>query len=141
MIRIAAPNDVVGHSMIKRNRNGITAQLETTVVPAGHAVTIWAVYDNMPGMDGGTGVARLAGRVVGGGVAHFADRLRAGATKDLLRGVPLTNPLGAEITLIVRTHGPPIPGQVDDQIHTVGGGCDMFPCEDLARAVHMPPAH
>lgn len=35
----------------------------------------------------------------------------------------LTNPLGAEVQLFVRSHGPPIEGLVDEQLGTFAAGC------------------
>lgn len=51
-------------------------------------------------------------------------------------GRGLTNPTQAEIHAVVRTHGPVIPGMVDEQIHTFNGGCDPGQpnegqCQDL----------
>ncbi|MDQ3972803.1 MAG: hypothetical protein M3276_00350 [Actinomycetota bacterium] len=41
-----------------------------------------------------------------------------GDHSDALLGPGLTNPMPAEIHAVVRTHGPVIPGMVDEQIHT-----------------------
>jgi hypothetical protein len=39
---------------------------------------------------------------------------------------------------MLRTHGPPIPGQVNEQMSTFNGGCDINACEDQQCAVHQP---
>lgn len=80
------------------------------------------------------------GAVVGGnGHARFADRLAVGEARDScidffvdlvddLKGADygLTNPAGAEVHLVVRSHGPRIPGEVDEQRSTFDGGCEAF---------------
>jgi len=38
----------------------------------------------------------------------------------------LTNPQGAEVHLVLRSHGPRIPGQVAEQRTTFAGGCEFF---------------
>ena len=48
----------------------------------------------------------------------------------------LTNPQGAAIHAIIRSHGPILPGQVNLQISTVGGGCDVNQCEDVQATAH-----
>ena len=94
--------------------------------------------------DGPTGVEPSCiyadGSLVGGnGHARFADRLTVGESRDScidffvdlvpdLQGADhgLTNPEGAEVHLVVRSHGPRIPGQVAEQRSTFAGGCEEF---------------
>jgi hypothetical protein len=80
------------------------------------------------------------GSIVGGnGNARFNDRLRIGESRDscidffvdLVPGLKgqdhgLTNPAGAEVHLVVRSHGPRIPGQIGEQRSTFAGGCIDF---------------
>lgn len=142
------PN-VIGTATVVRNRGGITIRVSMDDVPAG-TYTVWGASFGAPencvgGCDGGDfndaaqgGLNRVLGRVVGSdGPATFSGRLAAGALRDNLAGGPLQNPLGAELHLILRYHGPKIPGLVDDQIHTAGAAC---PCADIALAVVLPPA-
>lgn len=86
----------------------------------------------------------------GKGKASFGSHLSAGNTKGCQTGLPcgegLTNPMGADIHLIVRDHGPIIPELLHEQISTFGGGCINAPpgtgkpgpntCEDLQFSVH-----
>ncbi len=100
--------------------------------------------DLFDGPDGPTGVGPSCvyaeGSIVGGnGQARFIDRLAVGETRDScidffvdavdgLEGEDhgLTNPSGAEVHLVVRSHGPRIPGQIDEQRGTFAGGCEDF---------------
>lgn len=121
--------------------------------------------DLFDGPDGPTGVEPSCvyadGSIVGGnGHARFIDRLAVGETRDscidfFVDAVPelegedhgLTNPNGAEVHLVVRSHGPRIPGQVAEQRSTFAGGCvdlldagathvlDRGECSDLQFAV------
>jgi hypothetical protein len=100
--------------------------------------------DLFDGPDGPTGVEPACvyadGSLVGGnGHARFTDRLTVGEARDscidfFVDAVPqlegqdhgLTNPEGAEVHLVVRSHGPRIPGQVGEQRSTFAGGCEEF---------------
>lgn len=100
--------------------------------------------DLFDGPDGPTGVEPAclytAGSIVGGnGDARFIDRLAVGESRDscidffvdLVPGLEgedhgLTNPMGAEVHLVVRSHGPRIPTQVGEQMGTFAGGCQVF---------------
>ena len=100
--------------------------------------------DLFEGSEGPTGVEPSCmyadGSLVGGnGHARFADRLAVGEARDScidffvdlvpdLQGADhgLTNPEGAEVHLVVRSHGPRIPGKVAEQRSTFAGGCEDF---------------
>lgn len=136
------PPAPVGSSTLVRTDNGVTATLQTTGLTPGHAVTLWAVVFNDPdGCVAGTPVSscgpadahagrggvspnHAAGRIVDeDGTASFGAHLRVGDTSHALAGPGLTNPRSAAVILVVKTHGPTIPGLVPDQLHTFGGGC------------------
>jgi hypothetical protein len=124
--------------------------------------------DLFDGPDGPTNVQPSCiyadGSIVGGnGHARFQDRLKVGETRDSCidffvdldpdlegRDYGLQNPEGAEIHLVVRSHGPLIPGLVKDQRSTFAGGCEYFlppgredlqegQCSDLQFAVFPAP--
>lgn len=100
--------------------------------------------DLFDGPDGPTGVEPSCvysdGSIVGGnGGARFHDRLTVGESRDScidffveavdeLEGQDhgLTNPAGAEVHLVMRSHGPFIPGMVQEQRSTFAGGCQEF---------------
>lgn len=70
-----------------------------------------------------------AGHVAGGsGRANFGGAIGVGDTRGCEEGLPcnggLTNPAGAEIHLVLRTHGAAVPGWVDYQISSFNGACN-----------------
>ena len=84
-------------------------------------------------------VVFATGHVVGeDGAGNFGAGLREGKTSGALFGPGLADAQGAEIHLIVRTHGEPIPGMVNKQISTVDGGCGINTCVDQQFAVFVP---
>jgi hypothetical protein len=80
-------------------------------------------------------VTHAAGHVSGAaGTAHWAGYLSAGAPKgQVLIGTALTNPLGADVHLVVHDHDAIANlGTIGEEIHTEGAG----PGADLAFAAH-----
>jgi hypothetical protein len=150
--------DVVGTSQLVRTPDGVSMNLQTTGLEPGAAYTVWWVVFNNPGScrdgcgedDLGNSnvqatVLWATGHVIGdNGVGNFAAYLAEGDTSDVGPfGLPgddmgLIDSTQAEIHLVVRTHGPPIPGRVKEQISTFEGGCDVNACEDQQFAVHQP---
>jgi hypothetical protein len=138
-------------SKIVRNDNGVTVSVSTTVNPGTY--TMWMLLWNDPSLcDGGDGlvcnpafdpldcVLFTAGHVVGNnGTLNYTGHRRVFDSSGAI-GPPcangLTNPQGAAIHLIIRSHGPKLPGQVNLQISTVGGGCDVNDCADVQAAAH-----
>lgn len=160
-------------SKLQRNDSSVSTTLHTSKLPSGHAVTMWWLVFNHPEhCTNGSGTARCgdddllmrggdqkvegtvlraAGHVIGGsGVGNYGAKLSVGDTSGVLMsaGPGLTNPQGAEIHLVVRTHGPAIPKLIDEQLSTFGGGCNNVPpgtgtpgpntCKNLQIAVHKP---
>jgi hypothetical protein len=140
---------------LTRNDRGVTMRFHTSELDPGATYTIWWIVFNNPeecshGMGGdilcGEGdlllfggdeavhssVLFAAGHVVGkNGVGNFAGRLNvSNPSGEVLFGPGLMNARDAEIHLVIRTHGDPIPGMVPEQIHTFAGGCDVNDCID-----------
>jgi hypothetical protein len=147
------PTQVVGTSKLVRNSQGISLTLHTTGITPGDAVTVWWVIFNNPEACGGSpcGLADLgnpavnasvlfaAGHVIGGGNStSFASHLNVGDVSEALFGPGLLDPFNAEVHLVVRTHGPAIPGMVDEQIHEFAGGCPPNTCDDIQFSIHLP---
>jgi hypothetical protein len=139
---------------------GAATTLHTTGLEAGSAYTLWWVIFNQPDkcvarhaglrcgpadlfnpdVDGS--MLWAAGAVAGeAGEATFESYRGKGDTTGAtvlpgMRNPPpgLTEPLTAEIHLVVRNHGPARPEYVEEQTHTFNGGCDAgqpnFPCRD-----------
>ena len=149
-------------SLLIRNDGGVTATLHTSGLTAGNAYTMsFVVFNNPsaclgpappdapPGARCGSGdlgrvgvnssVMYAAGHVVGDGDAdNLAGRRSVGDTGGVIAGPGLLNPRGAEIHLVVRNHGPAIPGLIDEQISSFNGGCPPNSCANVQASVHIP---
>ncbi|MDX1664575.1 MAG: hypothetical protein R3272_12335 [Candidatus Promineifilaceae bacterium] len=138
------------------NEAGATMRIQTSGLTPGDAVTIWWVIFNNPeacagypnaactmadlmGNTAAVGaeVTYATGNVIGGsGKGNFAAHLAPGHTTQEWFGNGFTNPTGAEIHLVVHTHGQKIPGLVDEMIGTYRAGC-----HDDAFINDSHPAH
>lgn len=146
---------VVGESTITRNANGASASFHTTGLIPGSVYSLWwAVFDNPeecspPGCDAADianplvngGAEQAAAHVVGGsGKASYGSRLNLG---DVLTGggMPSFNTFddvfGSEIHLVVRSHGPKVPG--NDQLLGFNGGCPPATCVNVHASMHPAP--
>lgn len=167
---------VMGKATLHRNASGITMNYKTTGLIPGHAYTIWWVIWNRPeNCDGPcdepdffiadqveVDVLYAAGHVVGAsGKGNFSGTLKAGDDSESINELFLLPPAGglqegntlkAEVHLVLRSHGPAIPGMVNDQIGSYEGGCvDPFAiapfteipdeegeCGDIEFAIFLP---
>ncbi|MEN8125994.1 MAG: hypothetical protein ABFR32_12800 [Bacteroidota bacterium] len=166
--------DPNGTSTLHRNENGITVNFKTDGLTPGYAYTLWWVIWNnpenctVPGActDADFANADLvnvevlfaAGHVVGNnGIGNFSAHLNLNDDSESINalfGLPsaggLLNAQKAEVHLVLRSHGPKIPGMVNEQINSYVGGCDdpfAFPpfteipdengeCGDIIAAIH-----
>lgn len=165
----------VGTSRLLRNDNGVSFNINTTNLEPGTAVTLWMVIFNKPenctdGMcneddvfDASARAAAMvdvvfsgSGRVIqNSGKANFAGHRNEGDNSDSIIPVffgemafGLKDARKAEIHFVIRSHGPLIPGLINEQISTFSAGCAGFPpelgtpgpnnCQDLQFSVHMP---
>lgn len=160
------PNtDVPGSSStLTRTDSGVAMTVRTSGLPSG-AYTAWFVIFNNPDLcigpcdeddvfiDGDPimgfndtqiaaveiDFARAAGGIVSqNGRGSFAGSLQVGDTTEAVLGTGLLQPRDAEIHLIVRHHGDVIPQLVNEQMHTLNGGCPPNDCEDVQMAIHQP---
>jgi hypothetical protein len=147
---------VGGAVTMYRGINVVDAAVATSGLDQNAAYTVWWVVFNRPNhCVGGCGeddlarpevrpsVFYAAGFVTGNdGTANVTAHLEAGALPEgvdvlLGRGLHRGNGLRAEIHLVVRSHGPIIPGMVDKQISTFDPACAV--CDDEQAAVLLPP--
>jgi len=146
----------VRHATAEMNRHkmGIFWLMKTRELTPGDAITVWFcgwndptecvngpgtcgsdpadLEDTVPGSFcwwGNGGIVSNQGEVVIGGVARVNQ-----PPGEKLFG-ELTRPRKAEINLVVKTHGAPIPDQLLEQITTFDGGCAVNQCEELQIAV------
>jgi hypothetical protein len=149
---------------------GASVAIETAGLEPGDAVTLWWAVFNDPAAcahgEGGLrcgeedlllfgGAAAIGGSVLYGsghiigpdGEGHFSSYLATGDTTRVLgEGPGLTNPQGADIHFVVRTHGPAQLGLLGPQLQSFGGGCNNAPegmgtpgdfaCAELQFAAH-----
>lgn len=142
-------------STLVRTPNGISISLQTSDLPAGHAVTLWALIFNNPGACGSGGCDESRGDLnipaVMGSVEHvaghvvepngtFAGHLAVGDSADAFVGPGLLNPFGAEIHLIVREHGLADPAILTDQFNNDSPRFCNVACADIQKSVHLPDA-
>ncbi|MBE0611435.1 MAG: hypothetical protein IH609_18785 [Dehalococcoidia bacterium] len=163
-------------AQLVRGPNGVSMRVTTTGLEAGSAYTVWWVVFNHPefcenGSEGLTtcgegdlfiedveaSVLYAAGNVVGAsGQASFADGLKVGdlsGCQEPFAGFGicrdgLTDPLGAEIHLVIRSHDEVVPPMMPAMIHTFIGACDFESslgandgpnvCEDQQFAAFVP---
>lgn len=129
------------------NAHGATIRVTTTGLEADHAYTMWVVYfsdqtacnengcggDDLANPDVAAGVLFGDGKVADDdGTLTFATRLKTGDGGDVLGPPPppfAFAPYEAspdnEFHVVIRSHGPKVSGEVADQIHTFGGGCEV----------------
>ncbi|MDH3498624.1 MAG: hypothetical protein OEM97_00745 [Acidimicrobiia bacterium] len=125
------------------NTNGAIIRVSTTGLEPGHVYTMWVVYfvDHDECIDGcnGADLSMAPGGVIWGdgkiatanGTAHFTARLTPGEGAEYVgESPPPPFSFGEyepnennEFHVVVRSHGPRIPGEVDEQRSTFGGGC------------------
>ena len=167
--------DIIGESTLHRNGNGITVNFKTTTgLMPGHAYTLWWVVWNNPESCAGPacGLADFpnadlvkvellyaAGSVAGNnGKGNFSAHLKVddttGSVNADIFGLPsyggLLDAHKAEIHAVLRSHGPKVPGLVNEQINSYEGGCvvnfapfteipdEVGECGDIIAAIHFP---
>lgn len=132
------------YATLLRNKNGLTTNVHTSVLSGPGVYSVWWIIFNDPAscefylctFDLPDLIANAAGKIVPpGGLANFAAWVGPGGpySGEVMIGDPgLTHPAGALITLVVRYHGPAIPGEIPQQLTYFEGGCPGggSPCVD-----------
>ncbi|NND33822.1 MAG: hypothetical protein HKN76_14630 [Saprospiraceae bacterium] len=150
--------DLVGTAHLVRNKNGIKVTFTANDLTPGFAYTLWWVIWNRPencanphacgddldfgNPDVGTEVLYAGGHVVGAsGKGSFSGHLNEGSIKGSINdifGLPpaegLENAMHAEVHAVLRNHGPAVPGEVNAQINSYPGGCEV----DLGLFMEIP---
>jgi len=140
-------------STLVRTPDGISVTLQTTGLPAGNAVTVWALVFNDPGACGAGGCGEMNGDLsvpaVHGSVFHvtghivgdngtFAGRVSVGDAAGAFFGPGLLNPYGAEIHLIVRDHGVALTGDLlQQQFNDTSPRFCNVACADIQESIHQ----
>jgi len=159
-VTVKASGELAGESTLVRNANGISFTIKTTKLVPGNAYSVWIKvfeddFKDGPGkkVDGTIVVANSGGIAGKDGHGNFAGSLAIGTIgeadgeKIVSRGDgTFDTPFTSRVKLVVRDHGPKIPGQVNDQTHTKNSGCregepnetPTFECTSVQSAVHKP---
>jgi hypothetical protein len=157
---------VPGAGTLLREPNAVELRAELSGLDANAAYTMWWIIFNNPGecTTGGElaacgegdlnpdrdgegvnpvdrGVRHVAGFITGmAGTANVRSRLRMGAhpTGPAVAGFgQLNDTVGAEVHIVIQTHGSPLVGSVADQMTTPGAACNTV-CEDQFAIVFLP---
>jgi hypothetical protein len=148
-VRVIVPvgsGPIVGSADLVRNNNGITCVIHTSGLVPGDAYSVWWVIP-----EDGMLVFNATGGIAGGdGTASFAGHASTGPIGPVDNSVVLSNgdgsfdqPRGDTITVIIRHHGSPIPGMINEQTGTFNGGCSLKPagtCKNVQKATFTPDA-
>jgi hypothetical protein len=63
-----------------------------------------------------------------------------GDTSGALFGPALLDPFKAEMHLVIRSHGQPLSGMIEEQISSFNGGCPPNTCANVQASIHQPSA-
>lgn len=145
-----------GAVTLTRRSQSLAANISASGLTPGEAYSVWWVIFNNPAacVDGCNGpdlanpavnaaVHFATGFVVGAdGIGTASANLAAGEPPlgyDIVQGNGLApgNGFGAEVHLVIRTHGAIIPGEVGAQISTFGASCNPV-CMNKQAAVFLP---
>ena len=160
-IRVMNPK-ARGTSTLVRTVDGLSMNIDTTDLPVGAYTAWWIIFNNPEGctpacsMGADTGKGGMPNPAEGsilwatGGIVgpdrmgHFSASLRVGlenAPGQVARGPGLIDPMGADVLLALRYHGPTLWSDADalvGQITTSSGSCKEFGCYDPQAALHRP---
>jgi len=145
VVRLSDRSTVAGASTtLVRDVDGVTAAAIISDLEAGAAHTMWLLIFNDPsrcsnrpcapakGDPPDSAVLAAGGVASSKGKASFAGQVAAGADSGL------TNPLGAEIHVVIRSHGPAIAEMLEAQTTTLNGGCPPNKCANVQGSPHQP---
>ena len=140
----------VGTAYLMKNDKGFTVKFETSGLIHNHTYTLWCVAWNKPVnckvpnqctdedfpnfATVEVEVMYVAGHLVGkNGKGNFSGHLKEGddsGSANAFFGLPgfggLQDVEHAELHFVLRSHGPAIPGLVNEQINSYEGGCSTF---------------
>jgi hypothetical protein len=146
---------VGGAATLTRSKKSVWANIHTSGLYPNSAYSIWWVVWNDPEncFDGcgeddleikGNSIFHAGGFVTGddgtANVSVHADTgsLPQGVEELIAGGIKKNNGFGAEIHLVIRSHGAILPGWVDAQIGSFEGACDIQVCDDHQAVVFKP---
>lgn len=151
-------SEVAGaHAKLTRKSGGITYILRSGGLEPGHVVTVWFCGWNDPTLcvdgpgtcgaapedlafelDGAFCLLGGGGKVKTDGTITLRGRFEINEPVGEVLFGAFTRPLGAEINLVVKTHGPLIPQREWAQRSSYDGGCSSNACEEIQLAIFPP---
>ena len=134
------PGVTVGNAQLIRNNNGITCIIHTSGLVPGDVYSVWWVIPTE------ALIFNAAGSIAAGdGTATFAGHASTGPIGPVDNSVVLSNgdgvfdsPRTDIINVIIRHHGPPIPGLINQQMGTFNTGCGPAGCKNVQIATFHP---
>jgi hypothetical protein len=143
-VKVIGAGTLVGSADLVRNNNGITCVIHTSGLVPGDAYSVWWVIP-----EDGMLVFNATGGIAGDdGTATFAGHASTGPIGPADGAVVLFNGDGSfdqprtdTVTVIIRHHGSPIPGMINQQTGTFNGGCSLKPagtCKNVQVATFLP---
>ena len=132
-----------GVSKLSRKDAKIKVQIHTNDLNPGDAYTIWWNIKNYPDNPDLTtdSFVRADGQVVSrSGKLWLRTSLHKDDDSNVLTGPGLTDPRGAEINMVIRTHGAALPrgDQLDQQLGSAETGCNPICMNSQASEIHHP---
>jgi hypothetical protein len=128
-VKVISTGAGVGSAELVRNNNGISCVIHTSGLVPGDAYSVWWVIPEEALIFNATG--GIAG---GDGTASFAGHASTGPVGPVDGSVVLSNGDGSfdqprtdTVTVIIRHHGPPIPGSINF-------GCGAGGCKNVQMA-------
>src|SRR6516162_121735 len=134
------PGVTVGNAQLIRNNNGITCIIHTSGLVPGDVYSVWWVIPTEALIFNATGAIAASD-----GTATFAGHAATGPIGPVDGSVVLSNgdgtfdsPRTDTIMVIVRHHGPPIPGSINQQTGSFNFGCGAGGCKNVQAATFVP---
>ncbi len=115
-----------GTATLVRNNSGVSMTLELTGVVPGHVYSAWWFVGTNPPENAAGAIAAPVGR------ATFAGHLSEGGI--------LADAMADDIIVRVLYHGPPIPGQIQQQMTTTSTGAPPSNCNGTPGSCAPPVA-
>jgi hypothetical protein len=139
-VKVIGAGTGVGSADLVRNNNGITCVIHTSGLVPGDVYSVWWVIPDE------ALIFNASGGIAGGdGTATFAGHASTGAVGPVDGSVVLSNGDGSfdqprtdAVTVIIRHHGPPIPGIINQQTGSFNTGCGVGGCKNVQIATFLP---
>lgn len=133
--------EVLGRAKLLRTDNGLSIELVTSDLVSHDAYTMWWILSNADGSF--QLITNASGGLAGNdGRGHFASHVSVGELPPvdglltlMAVGDSFDDPFGVSVQIVVRSHGPVIPGKQFEQTHWYPGGCPPNDCEDVQQAL------